>query len=238
MKVQIDDKIAEFCYKIIREPLLYFSESDLQQLLTEELRKIPLFKKLYSTDVNRGPGSETKYETSLLHREYAGGNKRRIDIVIFNDKEVENIDNPNLEIGNSYANIDYGFELGTEKTSDTLEHLYRDIDKLIECRKNGYIIHFFKDNTVASTGTKRREKTDNKIKDSFKKVFEEKMHCYIPYLENKNKIKIIAISLKVYRPNEKIIGKCQIYSQYSRNFEEINISSRKNILQRIKNNLK
>ena len=58
MKLQIDDKIAEFCCKIIRNPLLYFSESDLQQLLTEELRKITLLKELCNTNVNRGPNSQ------------------------------------------------------------------------------------------------------------------------------------------------------------------------------------
>ena len=35
----IELKIAEFCFYVIQNPLVYFSESDLQQLITEKLRK-------------------------------------------------------------------------------------------------------------------------------------------------------------------------------------------------------
>jgi len=85
MKDDISKAIADTCIEIIQEPLLYFSEADIQQLLTEELKKIGALKKLYPTLIHRGKNSKGFYKTSLLHREYGGGAGTRIDIVIFSD---------------------------------------------------------------------------------------------------------------------------------------------------------
>lgn len=114
-KGDIDKAIVETCTKIIQEPLLYFSEADIQQLLTEELKKIKALKKLYPTLIHKGKGSIGFYKTSLLHREYGGGRGRRIDIVIFSENDVKKIDDLNLKIGNIYIKPKFAFELGTEK---------------------------------------------------------------------------------------------------------------------------
>ena len=39
-KNKVDNAIADTCIEIIQEPLIYFSEVDIKQLLAEELRKI------------------------------------------------------------------------------------------------------------------------------------------------------------------------------------------------------
>ena len=82
-KSDINQAITSVCIQIIKEPLIYFSEADIQQLLVEELRKINSISKPYLTSVRKGKNSKGKYKTSLIHREYGGGNRTRIDIVIF-----------------------------------------------------------------------------------------------------------------------------------------------------------
>ena len=251
-KADIDNQIATFCYEVIKNPLSYFSEADLQQSLTEKLKKISQLNKFYPTSVLRGPKSNTTYTTSLLHREYAAGGRRRIDIVILNDKKIKyndrdvlEINNPKLKIDDKYAKIDYGFELGTEKTPihKTGEHLEKDIEKLMQCKNNGYIIHFFKDITKSKKNKKgsggQRENTDKLIKNKFKKVFEEQL--FIHFKQNhclQNKIKIIAVILKIYRPGEKIIGKCEIFNINKKRFVAININNKEKIENSIKLNLK
>ena len=258
-KKDIDNQIATFCYEVIKNPLLYFSEADLQQLLTEKLKTISPLNYFYPTSVPKGPKSNTTYTTSLLHREYAAGGRRRIDIVIFNDKKIKynnvdvlEINNPELKINNKYVKIDYGFELGTEKTpiNKTAEHLAKDIEKLIQCNKNGYIIHFLKDITKSKKNKKdiegRREERDKLIKNKFKKVFEEQLFTKSKnnsnlnnlYLPNTNKIKIIAVVLKIYRPGEKIIGKCEIFNINNKRFEAVNINNKEKIKNSLKLNLK
>ena len=86
IKENIDKSIVTFLGRIIKEPLIYFSEADIQQMLVEELRKIKVLSKMYPTSVKRGQNSKSVYNTSLIHREYGAGESSRIDVVIF-DKE-------------------------------------------------------------------------------------------------------------------------------------------------------
>jgi len=125
-----------------QEPLLYFSEADIQQLLTEKLKKIKALKKTYPTSIHRGKNSEGIYKTSLLHREYGGGAGTRIDIVIFSENDVKQIDNPNLKKGKNYIYPEFAFELGTEKTINIGKHLVNDIKKL------AILLSPFKDQTL------------------------------------------------------------------------------------------
>jgi len=68
-KKDIDNAITKTCIEIIKEPLLYFSEADVQQLLAEELKKIEALKVPYQTLIHKGKKSKSFYKTSLLHRE-------------------------------------------------------------------------------------------------------------------------------------------------------------------------
>ncbi len=62
-KDDIDRAIAKVCIQIIKEPLSYFSEADIQQLLVEELSKIEAISKPYPTSVQkeRDPRAPTEH---------------------------------------------------------------------------------------------------------------------------------------------------------------------------------
>jgi len=212
-KNDIDHAVANVCIQIIKEPLSYFSEADIQQLLVEELRKIKPISKAYSTSVQKGKDAKSKYTTSLLHREYGGEGGRRIDIVIFDPVDVAKIDNANLKVGNDYLRPVYAFELGTEKSNNAAEHVKNDIEKLSQRTKNGigYLIHFYKDITQSATGTKFRDKTEEKIEKEFKQVFDKKEIEKIFKAEDIVNVRILAILLRTFRNQKKMWGKCEIF---------------------------
>ena len=206
-KDSIDDAITDVCLRIIKEPLVYFSEADIQQLLVEALRRIKPLQKTYPTSVRKGKGSKATYHTTLVHREYGGGGRTRLDIVVFDPADVAKIDNVNLTIRGKYLKPAYAFELGTEKTPDAKTHLENDLKKLQRRTKSiGYIIHFYKDVTQARTGTRSREKTEEKIENRFKDAFTAKSHQEMP------NIKMLAILLRTYRNQIRMRGKCEIFS--------------------------
>jgi hypothetical protein len=230
-KGDIDKAIVDTCIKIIKEPLLYFSEADIQQLLAEKLRKIKAIKKTYQTLVNKGKSSKSFYKTSLLHREYGGGGGRRIDIVIFSENDVKKIDDLNLKIGNKYITPEFAFELGTEKTANIRKHLVNDIDKLNNVNKTGYIVHIYTDRTVSRTGTERRDNTVEKIKNNFKNVF----------INNKcknNKIKKLAILLSPFKDQKLTKGKCEIFNVSNCKWEKVNVAYDNNLRDKIIDQLK
>lgn len=207
--------ITQAVMKIIQEPLIYFSEADVQQILCDSIKSIPTYSRLYPTSVKKGKDSKTVYSTSLVHREYGGGQGRRIDLVIFNKDDVLKIDSPALTVNGKYIIPEVAIEIGTEKTSDALTHMKNDISKLRNC-KEGYLIHIYKDTTQAKSGTLSRQKTEEKIKKKFKDVF-----TVDP------KIKIIAVLLRTYRNQTKMRGKCEIFNKG--NWEKININDKKRI---------
>ena len=207
-KTEIDQAITSVCIRIIKEPLSYFSEADVQQMLVEELRKIKPISKTYPTSVQKGKGAKSTYRTSLLHREYGGGGGKRIDVVIFDPDDVKAIDDVNLKSNNQYLKPVYAFELGTEKSADTLSHFKNDLKKLAESTVNkkgtGYLIHIYKDITQARIGTKAHAKTEDKIATTFKQVFTK--------ADQMKKLKIIAILLRTYKNQKKMRGKCEIFN--------------------------
>jgi len=217
-KPGVDSAVVNVCCRIITEPLLYFSEADIQQLLVEELHRVPPLSKTYPTSVRKGKDSKGRYQTSLVHREYGGGGGTRIDVVLFDPDDVAEIDHVNLTIGKEYLSPAYAFELGTEKTLNASAHLSSDVDKLRRRIKGtGYIIHFYKDVTQARTGTRSREKTEDRIDKLFKQVFMARRTQRIP------KIKILAILLRTYRNQPKMCGKCEIFD--GEKWRKVNISS-------------
>src|SRR4051794_10756849 len=86
--------ICRFCAAVLREPLVYFSEGDLQVLLYAEL--LPLFGKLHETSVRRTSGSSEVYRTPLIHREYGRGGGRRMDLLVFFPDDVRRMNTCNL----------------------------------------------------------------------------------------------------------------------------------------------
>jgi len=232
-KEDIDEAVADVCIQIIKEPLSYFSEADIQQLLVEELRKIETISKLYPTSVRKGKDSKGTFSTSLLYREYGGGGGRRIDIVIFDPEDVGEINDVNLRKDQAYLRPLYSFELGTEKTSDTAAHVNNDLAKLQSTKGTGYLIHFYKDVTQAPTGTKSREKTEVKIKNDYKQVFQTIQ------VERFTNVKILAILLRTYRDQKKMRGKCMIFDRQKQKWmPPTNISRDGDLRNAIQNQLK
>ncbi len=232
-KIDIDNAIANTCIRIIKEPLLYFSETDVQQMLTEELKLIKELAELYPTLIHRGKNSKSFYSTTLLHREYGGGGGTRIDIAIFSKKDVKKIDNQNLKIGKKYIIPEFAFELGTEKTVNIEEHLRSDIKKLSNVNQAGYIIHIYKDITKSPSGTKSREATIDRITDIFKSVFEnDSINC------SSGKVKKLAILLNPFRNQIRTWGKCEIYNGTTCKWEPVNVGKKNELKKKILEQLK
>ena len=227
-KDDIDNAIAKTCIEIIQEPLIYFSEADIQQLLVEELRKIEALKEPYQTLIHKGKDSKSLYKTSLLHREYGGGGGTRIDIVIFSENDVKQIDDLNLKIGKKYIIPEFAFELGTEKTIDIGKHLVNDIKKLNKVRNTGYIIHIYTDRTQSVTGTKLRKNTKDKIIRDFKSVFENNK-C------TNDNIKKLAILLSPFKEQTLTRGKCEIFNE--NRWEKVNVADKSALRKKITDQL-
>ncbi|MFH1219048.1 MAG: hypothetical protein V1694_01165 [Candidatus Eisenbacteria bacterium] len=230
-KAEVEKAIAEFCLKIIQEPLTYFSEADCQQLLVEELKKVECLRDQYRTSVRRGQGSKGRYTTALIHREYGGGGATRIDVVVFSPDDVKRIDSPNLMIGSDYLDPVFALELGTEKTADTAAHLKNDLAKLgRKVKDTGYILHFYRDTAVARTGTRRRQRTEEKIGRIFKSAFAEQEST------GADKVKILPILIRTGRDQARMRGKCEIFDGL--HWNKVNVSRpdhiRRAILDRLK----
>jgi len=230
-KDDIDKAIAKTCIEIVQEPLLYFSEEDIQQLLAEKLKKIEALKEPYQTLIHKGKNSKSLYKTSLLHREYGGGEGTRIDIVIFSEDDVKKINDPNLTISKKYLDPNFAFELGTEKTTNIGKHLVNDIKKLNNVKSTGYIIHIYKDRTKSATGTGKRNNTVEKIKSGFKNAFEKNM-C-----PNAN-IKKLAILLSPFKDQELTKGKCEIFNGSIYKWDKVNINKKSVLRKKIIDQLK
>lgn len=231
IKDDIENAIADTCIEIIQEPLLYFSEADVQQLLTEKLKKIKALKKLYNTLVHKGKGSDSFYKTSLLHREYGGGARTRIDIVIFSEDDIKKINDPNLTMGKKYLDSDFAFELGTEKTKNIEKHLENDIKKLEDVKNTGYIIHIYKDTTKSPTGTKNRDNTVKKIKNAFKNAFENNRRKNV-------RIRKLAILLSPFKDQTLTKGKCEIFNGSNYKWDKVNINKKSVLKEKIIDQLK
>lgn len=199
---EVHEAIARFAVKIVDEPLTYFSEADCQQLLVEELRKVRGFNAHPNTSVRRGQDAKETYKVPLIHREYGGGEKTRIDVVVFDPSDVRKIDNAEMKIGKQYLKPAYAFELGTEKTRDAAKHVNKDLAR-VKRAQHGYILHFFRDDTMSRTNTTRRAQTEARIE----RVFKEPLA--VAY-EQRDKVHILGVLIRVGRKQSKMLGKCRI----------------------------
>ena len=231
-KKAIDRMITDVCVRIIREPLLYFSEADVQQMLVESLRTVDSLRRTVPTLVPKGLGSKNRHHTQLVHREYGGGDGRRVDVVIFDPKDVDNINDTNLMAGGTYLRPLYAFEIGTEKTADTDTHLKSDLAKLQNVKGAGYIIHFFRDTTLSPTGSGSRRRTEDKIDRSFRDAFnsiggniDEKIH-------------VLAILLRTGRNQARMLGKCEVFDQEQGAWVKVNVAKESALREAILKQLK
>ena len=212
---RLDHIIAGFCRDVVKEPLSFFSEADLQGLLFATLiREFPI---LVETSYAKGPESKSRYATGLVHREYGVGASRRIDIAIFSQEDVAHIDGPGLKIGSEYMTPRFGVELGTEKTLGTEAHIRRDLDKLALVTERGYLIHFFRDVTRADTGTRSREKTERKLEAIFRGP--------VTAASAPHNVRVLCFLLRLARTHRKIYGKCELYLPRERRWKKVNLQN-------------
>ena len=79
-----------------------------------------------------------------------------------------------------------------------------------------YLVHFYKDVTQAATGTKSRDRAEERIQRCFKDAFEDLS------IEEQGKVKVLAILLRTYRNQTKMRGKCEIFN--GEHWVQINVS--------------
>ena len=216
--------IARFCSEVAAEPMSFFSEADLQGVLFAKL--IAEFPDQVETSYARGPHSKGKYKTGLIHLEYGAGGGRRVDLSLFDPEAIGTIDGPNLKVGKRYLKPRFAIELGTEKSLDTAGHIERDLKKLSNATERGYIIHFFRDTTRADTGTKRREGTEDRIKE----IFKNPVHLTKP----PSNVVALFFLLRLAHTHKKIFGKCELFLHETGTWEKVNLQSvRSKVLDRL-----
>jgi hypothetical protein len=214
----VNQVVAEFCATVAREPLAFFSECDLQDMLAIRLRRA--FPKLISTSVHRGPRETTTtcYRTGMVHREYGAGNSRRLDIAVLDKKHLSDIEDCRLRTDGNYLKPRFGFELGTELVGDAAKHLENDITKLNDqVSERGYIIHVFRDFTLADNGTERRRKKEKAIEGRFR--------SHVAGCSQTSIIRVVAFVLRIAHANHKIRGKCEMFRGDSREWVKTNLKA-------------
>jgi hypothetical protein len=156
-KATIETIIVTSLAKILREPLSYFSESDIHAILYHSfLCNSKEVSTQHETGVSlgknqRGVMSPRHYLTTAIHREYGvnGIDYARSDLVLFNPDDIKKITDPiNLKTGrgkDDYLRPEYVFEFGTEKSAGSVNlfksHIKRDIGKAELAGNRGYVIH-------------------------------------------------------------------------------------------------
>ncbi len=218
-KRRIDQAIADVAVRVILEPLTCFSEADLQQQLTEELGSIEELYAPRPTSISKGKGARSCYRTPIVHREYGGGGRTRLDIVVLDPEDVAQIDDVQLRSGGKYLRPVYAMELGTEKTTDTKTHLANDLAKLDSRLKSGgtgYVIYVYRDTTQAPTDSGRRAKTGDKITREFRNACRAVRQAAPP------NIKVLALLIRVGRDQARMVGKCEILD--GKRWQKVNLS--------------
>ena len=206
--------IAKFCAQVVREPLVYFSEADLQGLLFA--KTVAAFPRQFETKVERGPGSIGKYRTGLVHREYGAGAGRRTDISVFSRESIQAIDRPTLKIGGEYMLPRFAIELGTEKSSRIADHMERDMNKLSRVTERGYLIHFYRDLTTADTGRERRNKKNAKMDREFT--------APLLKVEKIDNVCCLGFIIRIGRTTETIRGKCDMFGHPGHAWKTVNLA--------------
>lgn len=222
--------VAKFCENVVNEPLCYFSEADMQVVLSGMLRE--QFSKLHRTSVKCGPRNDERskatYRTTLVHNEYGAEKKRRMDIAILDHKDVKVISDSRLRMDSKYLKPRFGIELGTEFVTDTAKHLKDDVSKLrdqiTEC---GYVIHFYRDVTLADNGTLRRETKEKRLSENFRQHFEDAL---VP-----DNIRVLAFLIRTGRSNKRVRGKCELLDVGCKNWRRINL---RNVANKVVEHLK
>jgi len=184
--------------KLLKNPLMFVSESDVHKFVMWELMKIKALgpDNLVNTKCTIGkykdkkPPSKDKYKTTLIHSEYGHEDidYARSDIVILNENDVKEITNPlDLKIGNKWIQPDYIFEFGTEKSAgskdDFKKHIKKDLKKISNSKVKGYLIHIQRNYVKSKDGRLElnKKKFDNYLTE-YINVIKKKRYINIKVL--------------------------------------------------------
>jgi len=217
---EINNLVFEFVEEVINDPLVFFSEADLQSILFCKL--YTKYDKKFPTSYQKGNNSKTYYTTTQIHREY-GLNQipnSRMDLVFFDRDNIKKIDSPNLTINGKYIDPIIGFELGTHKITDFMCHLVNDVNKL-KVLNQGYIIYILRDETKSASNTD----TGRNTKTKFEKDIEKPLSNF-DFPEN---IIPLIFSVKIQK-KEKIWGKCSFFNKEEKAFNSIGLDKIKTVL--------
>ena len=211
---EINDLVIEFIVEVINNPLIFFSEYDLQSILFSKLYN--KYSKKIPTSYQKGNNSKTCYTTIQIHREYGLNNdpNSRMDLVFLDKEEIKKINTANLTIDKKYVEPIIGFELGTHKITDFFEHLKNDVSKLSKL-KHGYIIYIIRDETKSASFTDTGLKTINKIENKIANPLSN-------YSFPDNIIPLIFL-VKIQK-KENLWGKCNYFNQRTKKFEPIGLN--------------
>lgn len=214
-KKSVNKAVVDFCMDVIKNPLVHFNESDLHLLLVEKLyQQIPKLKNIES-ETSLNPvisNSNLNYKTRLLHLEYGADADRAIDITIFDEADVNDINHFNLQIKDDlkrhYLQPIFCFELGTEKIgldeNSIKIHIDNDFTKLEQCNENGcgYLIHIIRD-----TNYGKKENKEIKFEKNFKRIILEKT-----FEKSKTQnVKIVALIINLFRKTGEV--RCEIFNK-------------------------
>lgn len=220
---RINWAICDFCTDIIREPLLFFSESDLKCLLFQYLsEKVP---DKHMTSYDRGANSKSKYRTTQIHTEYGLNldSAYRVDLVLFDDKKIISIDSPNLTSNSKYLEPDIGIELGTHKIVDFRTHLKNDIYKLSNINK-GYLIYMLREETKSIPTSKIGGSTLSWIDDN--------ITCMIQKQSIPDNIIPLIFLIRIQKKS-KIWGKCSYFDFQKNDWEYLPLDTLNETIRKI-----
>ena len=235
---ELYEKIAEVVSFVCRNPLVFVSETDIHALMMSSLMEIDClnpFKELYKTDVtigknNKGDVSPDRYRTMLVHKEYGHNEMRwgRSDIVIFDDKEIENINDPiNLKNKKEYLTPKYIFEFGTEKSAGSVnaykKHLENDFEKLSHCSGEGFLIHVHRNYIRSKRDSENRSKNEKKF-DQYENVTSRVWKKY----EKNTKLKILIFFVQIGVPDYYTVSKVQMFDQFLKSRKKIRLEDIEN----------
>lgn len=211
---QLKETTGTFCEYIVNNPMIFFSEADLQALFFKELLNV--YDKLHETSYQKGPGSESTYSTLQVHREYGLTDypNSRMDLVVLPEEDVKKIDSANLQIDGSYIKPIVGFELGTHKVTDYKTHLENDVKKLKNLEL-GILLYFLRDEALSSKASERGKKTMERIADEIMEVTKEQ--------EYPDNILPLIFIIQIQK-KDKIWGKCRFYSKSGGKWIPVNLS--------------
>ena len=139
ISLSVEKCIKELIEEVNKNPFFFRMEADVRAWLYNKL--CGEHPKFYQTSFPK----ENPLKTNLVHCEYYGGKRKRIDLVVFDENDVKNITRNWMDKGRGATNnpvklsdaIEIKVELGYRGKSAAERAAKSDVEKLIELLKKG-----------------------------------------------------------------------------------------------------